>query len=152
MYVWMLSGRAGGTVETDIRETVEAAVEDAGLLLVELKQRQVGSRLFLRVFVDRQDRVTIDECVRLSRSIEESLEQNLVVEDPYVIEVSSPGIGRLLQSDTDWKRVTGRELRVELEEETFQSQLESYDGTFLSFTDGRKVPVALVSRAVEVIK
>jgi len=139
-------------VETDIREAVEAAVEDAGLLLVELKQRQVGRRLLLRVFVDRQDRVTIDECMRLSRSIEESLEQNLVIEGSYVIEVSSPGIGRLLQSDTDWKRVTGRELRVELEEETFESRLESYDGTLLSFTDGRTVPVALVSRAVEVIK
>ena len=139
-------------METDVSEMVEAAVADADLLLVELKQIQVGRRLLLRVFVDRQGRVTINECMRLSRSIEESLEQNLVIEGSHVIEVSSPGIGRLLQSDTDWKRVTGRELRIELEEETFESELESYDGTLLSFTDGRKVPVALVSRAVEVIK
>ncbi len=147
-----LSGRTGGVVETDISELVEAAVGDAGLLLVELKQTRVGRRLLLRVFVDRQGRVTIDECMRLSRSIEENLEQNLVIEGSHVIEVSSPGIGRLLQSDIDWKRVIGRELGVELEEETFESRLESYDGTLLCFADGRKVPVALVSRAVEVIK
>jgi ribosome maturation factor RimP len=151
MYGWV-SCLTGGIVETDIRETVETAVGDAGLLLVELKQTQVGRRLLLRVFVDRQGRVSIDECIKLSRSIEESLEQDLAIEGSYVIEVSSPGIGRLLQSDTDWKRVTGRELRVDLEEETFESQLESYDGTLLSFTDGRIVPVALVSRAVEVLK
>ena len=139
-------------METDIREAVEAAVEDAGLLLVELKQTQMGRRLLLRVFVDRQGRVTIDECMKLSRSIEESLDESLIIEGSYVIEVSSPGIGRLLQSDTDWKRVTGRELRIELEEETFESELESYDGKLLSFVDGRIVPVALVSRAVEVLK
>jgi len=40
----------------------------------------------------------------------------------------------------------------QLEEETFESELESYDGKLLSFVDGRIVPVALVSRAVEVLK
>ncbi len=139
------------SLDQDVREFVEAAVEDAALLLVEFSQVRAGRRILLRVFVDRPGRVTIGECVRLSKSIEEVLENEDSIEGSWVIEVSSPGVGRLLESDADWKRVVGRRLRIELQEETFESGLDGYDGEILTFDDGRLVPVALVRSAVEVL-
>jgi ribosome maturation factor RimP len=143
---------AGGiSPDQDTREVVEAAVEDAGLLLVEFSQVRTGRRILLRVFVDRPGRVTVGECARLSKSIDEVLENEDRIEGSWVIEVSSPGVGRLLESDADWKRVVGRRLRIELTEETFESNLDGYNGEVLSFSDGRLIPVTLVQRAVEVL-
>jgi ribosome maturation factor RimP len=137
--------------ERDVTEIVEAAVEDAGLLLVDFSSVRAGRRTLLRVFVDRPGRVTVGECARLSRSIEEVLENEERIDGSWVIEVSSPGVGRPLESDSDWKRVVGRKLRIELEEETFESNLDGYDGEVLTFDDGRLVPVTLVRKAVEVL-
>ena len=137
--------------DNDVTGIVEAAVEDAGLLLVDFSRVRAGRRTLLRVFVDRPGRVTIGECVKLSRSIEEVLENEDRIEGSWVIEVSSPGIGRPLQSQADWKRVVGRKLRVELEEETFEAELEGFDGEVLTFDGGRLVPVTMVLNAVEAL-
>ena len=138
--------------EPDVTGIVEAAVEDAGLLLVEFSQARAGRRTLLRVFVDRPGRVTIGECAKLSRDIERVLEDEDRFQGSWVIEVSSPGIGRPLVSDADWKRVVGRTLRVELEEETFSGSLDGYDGEVLTFEGGRIVPVTMVRSAVEVLE
>jgi ribosome maturation factor RimP len=137
--------------DRDVTGVVEAAVEDAGLLLVEFSQVRAGRRTLLRVFVDRPGRVTIGECAKLSRDIEEVLENEDAIDGPWVIEVSSPGVGRPLRSDTDWKRVVGRRLSVDLDEGTFEGTLGGYDGRVLTFDDGRIVPVTMVRKAVEVL-
>jgi ribosome maturation factor RimP len=135
-----------------VRKAVASVVDHAGLLLVEVGTARAGRRRLIRILVDRPGRITVDECADLSREISDRLDSELMLEEPYVLEVSSPGVGRELTTDVDWRRSVGRTLRVLMKnDEQFEAELTDYDGSCLSFPDGRIVHVSMVKRAVEVL-
>lgn len=123
-----------------------------GLLLVDLGWYQSGRRGILRVLVDRPGRVTVGECAALSRAIEDMMDRRMIESGPHVLEVSSPGLGRRLESENDWRRCVGRLLRVETESDTIEDELLSYEGGCLVFQGSRIVPASLVTKAVEIIE
>lgn len=134
------------------RSEIEELADQDDLLLVDLVTARAGRRRLLRILVDRPGRVTVDECAVLSRRVQDLLDSREPDSGPYLLEVSSPGIGRELTTAVDWKRSVGRTLRVELRSgEEFEGELADYDGTCLSFPDGRIVPTELVRKATEVI-
>jgi ribosome maturation factor RimP len=142
-----------GSVDAAIlKQGIEQLATKAGLLLVDTSWIRIGRRMLLRVLVDRPGRVTIGECAALSRSIEDLMDRDLEMQDPYLLEVSSPGIGRRLESEIDWVRSVGRTVRVELESETVEGELLGYDGGCLQLPDNRIIPVSMVVRAVEVLE
>lgn len=136
----------------DIRGEIEELADQADLLVVDLVTAGSGRRRLLRILVDRPGRVTVGECADLSRRVQDLLDSRIPESEPYLLEVSSPGIGRELTTPVDWRRTVGRQLRVELDSgEVFEAELADYDGTCLSFPDGRIVPTDLVRKATEVI-
>ncbi len=82
--------------------------------LVELRRGGSRSRPVLEVRIDRRDgtKVTIDDCARVSRALEAQLDGSGLVTDRYVLEVSSPGADRPLNSAADWRRFVGRRATV----------------------------------------
>lgn len=94
------------TLESIVIQEVAAL----GYELVELRQRGSRSRPVLDLRVERADgaRVSIDDCARVSRAVEARLDATKVVGEQYVLEVSSPGIERPLQSARDWRRFAGQ--------------------------------------------
>jgi len=141
-----------GLDATLLRESVEALADDMGLLLVDLGWFQSGRRGTLRVLVDRPGRVTIGECEKLSRAIEDMMDRDMLEPGSFVLEVGSPGVGRRLESENDWKRCVGRTVRVETEGDSFEDEIISYEGGCLVFAGCRIVPSFLVTRAVEVLE
>ncbi len=136
----------------DIRREIEELTEQSDLMVVDIITAGAGRRQLLRVLVDRPGRVTVGECADLSRRIQDLVDSRIPDSGPYVLEVSSPGIGRELSTPVDWRRTVGRQLRVELDDgEVFEAELADYDGTCLSFPDGRIVPTELIRKATEVI-
>lgn len=136
----------------DIRGEIEELADQADLLVVELVTAGSERRRLLRILVDRPGRVTVGECADLSRRVQDLLDSRIPESEPYLLEVSSPGIGRELTTPVDWRRAVGRQLRVELDSgEVFEAELADYDGTCLSFPDGRIVPTDLIRKATEVI-
>lgn len=135
-----------------VRKAVASVIDQAGFLLVEVNTARAGRRRLVRVLVDRPGRITVDECADLSREISDRLDSDLILEEPYILEVSSPGVGRELSTDVDWRRSVGRTLRVRMKnDEQFEAELTDYDGSCLSFPDGRIVHVNMVKNAVEVL-
>lgn len=136
----------------DIRGEIEELADQADLLVVDLVTAGSERRRLLRILVDRPGRVTVGECADLSRRVQDLLDSRIPESEPYLLEVSSPGIGRELTTPVDWRRTVGRQLRVELDSgEVFEAELADYDGTCLSFPDGRIVPTDLIRKATEVI-
>ncbi|MFO7949810.1 MAG: hypothetical protein R6U36_05500 [Candidatus Fermentibacteraceae bacterium] len=136
----------------DIRGEIEELADQADLLVVDLVTAGSERRRLLRILVDRPGRVTVGECADLSRRVQDLLDSRIPESEPYLLEVSSPGIGRELTTPVDWRRTVGRVLRVELDDgEVFEAELADYDGTCLSFPDGRIVPTDLIRKAKEVI-
>ncbi len=80
--------------------------------LVELKVAHHGRSMRLQVFVDSDDGVTLGDCVKLSRSIDREIETQELIEGPYTIEVSSPGIDRPISSEKEFRRKLGRTIAV----------------------------------------
>lgn len=134
-----------------LRDAVADLASRLGLLLVDLSWTKFGRRGILRILVDRPGRITIGECASFSRQVEDLLDRDLVIDGSYMLEVSSPGITRRLESEVDWIRCVGRRLHVELEAESFEDELLGYSGGCLSFP-GRTVPASMVVRAVEVVE
>jgi ribosome maturation factor RimP len=93
---------------------VEPVVERAGAELVNVELGGSRGRPVVRVYVDKEAGVTLDDCARLSRLIERELESSGTVPERYVLEVSSPGIERPLSRRRDFERFVGREIAVRL--------------------------------------
>lgn len=93
---------------------VQKEVEGLGYDLVELRVGGTARRPLLDVRIDRRDgeKITIDECALVSRSIEPRLDASGLVGENYVLEVSSPGVERPLRNAADWRRFAGRTAKV----------------------------------------
>src|ERR687886_292559 len=89
---------------------VVAELESMGFELVELRRGGTRTRPVVDVRMDRLDgeRVSVDDCARVSRALEARLDAGGVVPERYVLEVSSAGIERPLKKPGDWRRFAGR--------------------------------------------
>jgi ribosome maturation factor RimP len=96
---------------------LEARVEALGFEFVELERAGSRARPVLRIRIDRPDAVpgqgvTLDDCTRVSRSLEQYLDQESDLAERYVLEVSSPGVERPLVRPRDFERFAGREVAL----------------------------------------
>ena len=80
--------------------------------LVEMAISGGHRRKIVRIFVDRPDGITVDECAALSRDIADILDTRDPIDGTYLLEVSSPGLTRPLKTDRDFERVVGKSLRL----------------------------------------
>lgn len=103
--------------EQSLQEALEERTEALGFELVELERAGARSRPVLRVRVDRPGSepghgVTLDDCARISRVLEEYLDGSATIQPNYVLEVSSPGVERPLVRRRDFERFAGHEVAV----------------------------------------
>jgi len=95
-----------------IKKIIEPVINTGGIELYDIEFNRMRGKGLLRVFIEKEDGVTIEDCGRISREIEAVLD----VEDPipfsYVLEVSSPGLDRPLKKLEDFNRYSGNMVRV----------------------------------------
>lgn len=107
-------GRQGlaSRIVTLVEDLARPIVEAMGLELVEVEWVREGGRRFLRLYIDREGGVTLDDCEAVSRSVEAELDRLDPIPGSYYLEVSSPGLERPLKRDADFVRFAGRKVRV----------------------------------------
>jgi ribosome maturation factor RimP len=119
-----------GTLREGLTALIEPVVERLGFELVELEYGAGRGHALLRVFIDREGGITVDDCTRVSRELSALLD----VEDPiptaYTLEVSSPGFDRLLRTRAHFGRFVGSRVFVELKEP--RDGRRRYTGTLLT--------------------
>lgn len=122
-------------------ELVEPVAAEAGLDVEDVTVAPAGKRRLLRVVVDRDGGVSLDETSELSRALSDVLDANDAMgAGPYTLEVTSPGVDRPLTEPRHWRRAAGRLVRVPLREGgELSGRVVSADGTGVSFdADGRR--------------
>lgn len=82
--------------------------------LVDVEFVKEGPSYFLRIYIDKEGGVTIEDCRITSRAIEEVLDEKDIIEPAYMLEVSSPGLDRVLKKDKDFERFNGHVVDVKL--------------------------------------
>lgn len=96
---------------------------DMGMELVEIQFRREGQGWVLRLFIDKEGGITIDDCAKVSREISAYLEVEDCIDHAYVLEVSSPGLERPLKKLQDFIRFAGRRVRVKLRQDLGMGKL-----------------------------
>jgi ribosome maturation factor RimP len=119
------AGQAADPVTTKLAGWVEPAVSAAGYDLEELVVRPAGQRSVVRVVVDRDSGVSLDDVAELSRALSELLDaqDEALGRSPYVLEVTSPGVDRPLTAPRHWRRNVGRLVTVAVGPEQAREQV-----------------------------
>ena len=105
------------TVIERVREFAESLLPAMGLELFEVQFRREGHGWVLRLVVDKEDGVTLDDCSQVSRETSDFLDVEDIIDHPYHLEVSSPGLERPLRTMAECQRHLGKKVRIKLKQE-----------------------------------
>lgn len=111
--------RRGGMADDGLEREIEARIDGLGFELVELERVGSKARPILRIRIDRPNSdagVTLDDCSRVSRELENYLDESPELGERYVLEVSSPGVERPLVKPSDYQRFAGKEVAIKTSE------------------------------------
>lgn len=100
--------------------------------LVDVEYVKEGGNWYLRAYIDKDGGISVDDCELISRALSELLDQNDFISDAYILEVSSPGLGRQLKKEKDFARSIHEEVDIKLyksinKQKEFVGVLLSYD-------------------------
>ena len=87
-------------------------VESRKFELVDVEYVKEGGSWYLRAYIDKEGGITVDDCEAVSREFSDILDKEDFIEDSYILEVSSPGLGRPLKKEKDYRRSLGKELEI----------------------------------------
>jgi ribosome maturation factor RimP len=131
-----------------IRPLVEAVAGGQGHEVVEVEFRREAHGWVLRIYLDHPGGVTLDHCQRMSEELGDHLDIENLVDHPYHLEVSSPGLDRPLTREADFTRFAGRPARISTREavagqRNFRGRLAGLDGRaiVLEQSDGQRVAI-----------
>jgi ribosome maturation factor RimP len=120
-------------IRDEILKIVEPILNSGGYELVDLTI-SAARRPVIRIYIHREGGVTIDDCVKVSRSVEFELDADEIIDRRYILEVSSPGLDRPLKTERDFARNTGSESRLLLRGENGRNK--EYSGIIRGCDDG----------------
>ncbi len=126
-------------VAARVKELAEPLAVSLGLELVDVEYRQEGGRMVLRLFIDREGGVTLDDCAAVSRELAEILDVEDFIHSRYNLEVSSPGLDRPLKKTEDYQRFTGRLVKIrtfELLQDDEGNKRKTFTGELLGLEEG----------------
>ena len=113
-------------------ELIRPILDERGWELVDVEFVKEGSTWYLRSYIDKPGGIAVDDCEVVSRALEAKLDEENFISEAYVLEVSSPGLGRPLKKDKDYVRNEGKEIEIRLyktfeHEKEFRGVLKSWD-------------------------
>lgn len=147
--------------EQQTEELLEPIVAGFGFELVDVEYVKEAGTWYLRVYIDKPGGITVDDCEAVSRKFSDVLDERDYIEDAYIFEVSSPGLGRPLKKEKDFKRSLGEEVEIKTyraidRQKEFTGILKDYDKdtVTIEYEDGslrvfQKSEIALVRLALD---
>ncbi|WP_250278488.1 ribosome maturation factor RimP [[Clostridium] colinum] len=97
-----------------VEQYVMPIIEKNNYELVETEFVKEGANYYLRLYIDKEGGFSINDCEIVSRYLEEKLEEDDFIDKAYILEVSSPGIDRVLKKDSEYQKYKGRIVDIKL--------------------------------------
>ena len=119
--------------EKRTEELILPLLEKRSFELYDIEYVKEGSDYYLRVYIDKPGGITIDDCVDVSREMNEILDREDYIKDPYTFEVSSPGLSRPLKKPKDYEYALGKAVEVHTFKPVDKQKL--FIGELSSYTD-----------------
>ena len=147
--------------EQKTEEILNPIVEKHGFDLWDVEYVKEGGNWYLRAYIDKPGGIMVDDCEVVSRELSDILDEKDFIDEAYILEVSSPGLGRPLKKEKDYVRSMGKEVEIRLyraidHEKEFCGVLSAYDENTVTIEDesyGQKVfdkkDIALIRLAID---
>jgi len=98
----------------EVSPLAEGLLCESGMEMVDLEFQFEGGRWTLRIFIDKEGGVTVDDCANVNKELGDLIEAKNIIDYPYVLEISSPGLNRPLKKEGDFIRSIGKIVRLRL--------------------------------------
>ena len=147
--------------EQKTEELLMPIILQHGFELVDVEYVKEGGNWYLRAYIDKPGGIAVDDCEVVSRALSDLLDEKDLIEDTYILEVSSPGLGRPLKKEKDFTRNLGKEVEVRTyraidRQKEFTGVLKDFDKNTVTieFEDGQtkifeKSEIALIRLAFD---
>lgn len=100
--------------EQKTEKLLEHIISANNLELYDVEYVKEGGNWFLRAYIDKEGGITVDDCELVSRELSDLLDKDDFISDSYILEVSSPGLGRQLKKDKHFEHSIGEEVEIKL--------------------------------------
>ena len=125
--------------EQQTETLLEPIVTELGFELVDVEYVKEGGTWYLRAYIDKPGGIAVDDCEAVSRRFSDILDEKDYIADSYVLEVSSPRLGRPLKKEKDFKRSLGEEVEIRTyraidRQKEFVGLLKAYDDSTVTIT------------------
>jgi ribosome maturation factor RimP len=101
-------------IEQKVENLIEEKIQKIGYELYDVEYAKEGKNYFLRIFIDSPNGIDLNDCEKVSNEINEILDEADYIKEQYFLEVSSPGIERILKKDKHLKQNIGKEVEIKL--------------------------------------
>ena len=145
-------------VESKTEELVLPIVTEKNFELVDVEYVKEGANWYLRVYIDKENGIDIDDCVYVSRALEQKLDEEDFIAEAYILEVSSPGLTRPLKKEKDFLRNIGKRVEVKLYQakdgwKEFEGELKKYEKDEVTIlADGSEETIVVTGKEIAMIR
>lgn len=122
-------------IDEIVTELVEPIVEENSFELVDVEFVKEGANWYLRIYIDKEGGVTIDDCQIVSEKLSDKLDDADPIEQSYFLEVSSPGLDRPLKKEKDFEKYKGEQVEVRVFQPIEGKKV--FEGELLGLRDGK---------------
>lgn len=122
------------SIETAVMSLAEPIADAMGVYVVDVSSKKENGQRYLRIFIDKEGGVGLDDCESFSRTVEPVLDEKDPIREAYTLEVSSPGADRKLVTEREFKYYIGREVDVKLYKAA--DGKKEFTGVLSGFNDG----------------
>ena len=152
-----VNGGKMASIEERVENLIQKKVEELGYILYDVQYAKEGQNYFLRVFIEKNDgAIDLNDCEKVNDAISNILDEANYIKEQYFLEVSSPGIERILRKDKHLEENIGEEINIRLFKKDenglkeYQGILKNFDNEFIELQDSVKIERKNISQIKKV--
>lgn len=146
--------------EMRAEQLLQPIAEANGVNIYDVEYVKEGSDYYLRAYIDKPEGVNIQDCENVSRRLSDELDREDFIQDAYILEVSSPGLGRILKKDKHLQASIGQDVEIKLFKPVdkcreFSGVLEGFDAEQVTIRNGdtaitlKRTDIAVIQLAID---
>ena len=134
-------------IEEKVEELLKDKIENIGYELYDVEYIKEGPNYYLRIYIDNEKGIDLNDCEKVSNEINETLDQADYIKEQYYLEVSSPGIERILRKEKHLEKNIGKQVEIKLykkdnkEKKEYTGKLEKYDNDSITIETNEKIQI-----------
>lgn len=131
-------------IEEKVGKLVEPIIEKIGYELYDIEYVKEGKNYFLRIFIDNKNGIDLNDCEKVNDAITDILDEANYIKEQYFLEVSSPGIERILRKDKHLKQNIGQQINIKLfkkdenGKKEYSGELKEFDEQYIKIEQKEK--------------